>query len=104
VGVKVEAKIKKDRQSIGFELSWVQSEPGDLTISDREPDAVAIRADTQPAPVAPAPAADAAIATESAQKKEKSAKKDEKQKTAKKERKLAEKADARKTESAKPRG
>lgn len=38
VGVKVEAKIKKDRQSIGFELSWVQCEPGGLSISDREPE------------------------------------------------------------------
>lgn len=104
VGVKVEAKIKKDRQSIGFELSWVQSEPGDLTISDREPDTVALRADSQPVAVVPAPAADAAIAPESAQKKEESSKKDEKHSTAKKEKKRAEKAEARKAESAKPRG
>lgn len=47
VGVKVEAKIKKDKQSIGFELSWVQCEPGGLSISDREP---------QPAPAQAVPA------------------------------------------------
>ncbi|ADU62195.1 MAG: amphi-Trp domain-containing protein [Pseudodesulfovibrio sp.] len=53
VGVKVEAKIKKDRQSIGFELSWVQCETGCLSISDREPEPAAARIELKPVAMKP---------------------------------------------------
>lgn len=57
VGVKVEAKIKKDRQSIGFELSWVQCEPGSLSISDREPEPAPAKTLPQAVPAMPKDAA-----------------------------------------------
>ena len=47
VCIKVEAKTKKDKQKIGFEISWSDEQLADLKISDKEPTGV-------PAKVAPA--------------------------------------------------
>jgi amphi-Trp domain-containing protein len=40
VAVKVEAKTKKDRQKISFELSWSEAEAADLKIGDTRPETV----------------------------------------------------------------
>jgi amphi-Trp domain-containing protein len=89
VGVKVEAKIKKDRQSIGFELSWVQCEPGGLSISDREPEPLAARAEPQAVPAMPRKATGDQAAKESAKEKKEEKKhgKKEAEKEAEKEKK-----------------
>jgi len=109
VEVKIEAKIKKDRQSIGFELSWVQSEPGDLTISDREPDAVALRAESQAVIATPPPAAQTAPAEQFGKRKEKQEnvdadKRDSGKKAAEKDKKRNDKAASGKPGVSEPRG
>lgn len=40
VAVKVEAKTKKDKQKISFELSWSEAESADLKIGDHQTEAV----------------------------------------------------------------
>jgi amphi-Trp domain-containing protein len=40
VAVKVEAKTKKDKQKISFELSWSETEAADLKIGDARPETV----------------------------------------------------------------
>jgi amphi-Trp domain-containing protein len=40
VAVKVEAKAKKDKQKISFELSWSEAESADLKIDDHQTEAV----------------------------------------------------------------
>ncbi|MEZ7197156.1 amphi-Trp domain-containing protein [Pseudodesulfovibrio karagichevae] len=40
VGIKVEAKVKNDKQKIAFELSWSEASGGDLKIGDTRPETV----------------------------------------------------------------
>ncbi|XXJ18609.1 amphi-Trp domain-containing protein [Desulfovibrio caledoniensis] len=51
VAVKVEAKAKKDKQKISFELSWTEAEAADLKIGDTRPETVPV---VQPEGGAPA--------------------------------------------------
>lgn len=38
VTVEVEAKVKKGRQKFALEIEWAENGPGDLTITDKEPE------------------------------------------------------------------
>ncbi|MCJ2164396.1 MULTISPECIES: amphi-Trp domain-containing protein [unclassified Pseudodesulfovibrio] len=49
VSIKVEAKTKKDKQKIGFEIAWNDADAADLKISDREP--AGVPAERKPAEV-----------------------------------------------------
>jgi amphi-Trp domain-containing protein len=51
VAIKVEAKAKKDKQKISFELSWTEAAPDDLKIGDTRPGTVPV---VQPEGGAPA--------------------------------------------------
>ena len=51
VAIKVEAKTKKDKQKIAFELSWSEAATGDLKIGDTRPETVPV---AQPEGGAPA--------------------------------------------------
>ena len=82
VHVKVEAKAKKDKQKLSFEISWSAPLEADLRIGDTEPEPPA---PAEPKPVAePKPAPEAKPAPEDKKKDKKPKVKKEKSKTGKK--------------------
>jgi amphi-Trp domain-containing protein len=81
VHVKIEAKAKKDKQKLSFEISWCEPAEADLRIGDKEPEA--------PAPAAAEPVAGPVTEVETTALPEAGEKKDEK-KDRKKEKKAKE--------------
>ncbi|MBG0788950.1 MAG: amphi-Trp domain-containing protein [Desulfovibrionaceae bacterium] len=59
VTVEVEAKVKKGRQKFALEIEWAENGPGDLTITDKEPEPAPEPAEKPAAPVAQKPASPA---------------------------------------------
>lgn len=70
VHVKIEAKAKKDKQKLSFEISWCEPAEADLKIGDKEPEA--------PAPAVAEPVSEAATTVETPAAPEAKEKKDEK--------------------------